>query len=68
MTYNGAALRLYVDGTETSSRSVSGEILKTSDPLWIGGNRPYGEYFRGVIDEVRVYDRALNPRDPVRDD
>jgi hypothetical protein len=50
-----------VDGVEASSRSASGTILRTSDPLWIGGNRPYGEYFRGVIDEVRVYDRALGP-------
>ena len=23
--------------------------------------RPYGEYFEGLIDEVRVYDRALSP-------
>ena len=29
------------------------------NPLWIGGNSPYGEYFQGLIDEVRVYNRAL---------
>ncbi|MCI0400701.1 MAG: DUF1929 domain-containing protein, partial [Gammaproteobacteria bacterium] len=28
-------------------------------PLWIGGNNPYGEYFQGLIDEVRIYNRAL---------
>jgi hypothetical protein len=61
VTYDGAVLRLYVDGAEVSSRAVSGEVLRTSDPLWIGGNRPYGEYFRGVIDDVRVYDLALTP-------
>jgi concanavalin A-like lectin/glucanase superfamily protein len=61
VTYDGAAVRLYVDGVEVSSRSASGPILRTRDPLWIGGNRPYGEYFRGVIDEVRVYGRALGP-------
>jgi hypothetical protein len=27
--------------------------------LWLGGNHPYGEYFEGVIDDVRIYDRAL---------
>ena len=42
-----------------SSRATAGAIRRTSDPLWIGGNRPYGEYFHGVIDEVRVYNRAL---------
>jgi hypothetical protein len=61
LTYDGAQLRLYLDGTQMSSRAVSGSILRTANPLWIGGNRPYGEYFRGVIDEVRVYDRALSP-------
>jgi hypothetical protein len=27
-------------------------------PLRIGGNTIYGEHMHGVIDEVRVYDRA----------
>lgn len=61
VTYDGSRYRLYVDGVEASSRSASGKIKNTTDPLWIGGNRPYGEYFLGVIDEVRVYDRALDP-------
>jgi hypothetical protein len=61
LTYDGARLRLFLDGTQVSSRTATGTIRMTTDPLWIGGNRPYGEYFRGVIDEVRVYDRALSP-------
>lgn len=61
VTYDRATYRLYVDGREASSRSASGPILRTTDPLWIGGNRPYGEYFRGTIDEVRLYGRALTP-------
>jgi hypothetical protein len=44
-----------------SSRATKGAIRETSDPLWIGGNKPYGEYFEGEIDDVRVYDRALDP-------
>ncbi len=65
LTYDGSTLRLYVNGEQVSSRAVSGTIRRTSHPLWIGGNHPYGEYFRGLIDEVRVYDRALDP-DEVR--
>jgi hypothetical protein len=61
LTYDGARLRLFLDGTQVSSRTATGTIRMTTDPLWIGGNHPYGEYFRGVIDEVRVYDRALSP-------
>jgi hypothetical protein len=61
VTYDGGRVCLYVNGTEVSSRSTSGAIRTTSDPLWIGGNKPYGEYFDGEIDDVRVYDRALDP-------
>jgi len=60
LTYDGSKLRLYLDGTEVSNRMATGTIRMTTDPLWIGGNNPYGEYFPGVIDEVRVYDRALS--------
>jgi Concanavalin A-like lectin/glucanases superfamily len=60
LTYDGRKLRLYVNGSQVSSQAITGTILRTADPLWIGGNRPYGEYFQGLIDEVRVYNRALS--------
>ena len=43
-----------------ASQSRTGAIQTNSNPLWIGGNSPYGEYFQGLIDEVRVYNRALS--------
>ena len=60
MTYDGAALRLFVNGVQVASTPVSGNITPTANPLWIGGNSPYGEYFAGRIDEVRVYRVALS--------
>jgi glucose/arabinose dehydrogenase/chitodextrinase len=59
LSYDGATLRLFINGTQVSSRAASGAIQTTNSPLWIGGNSPYGEYFQGLIDEVRVYNRAL---------
>ena len=59
LTYDGATLRLFVNGTQVASRATTGAIQTTDNPLWIGGNSPYGEYFTGLIDEVRVYNRAL---------
>ena len=38
----------------------TGGIAPSGSPLWIGGNQPYGEYFSGRIDEVRVYRPALS--------
>jgi glucose/arabinose dehydrogenase/fibronectin type 3 domain-containing protein len=63
LTYDGAALKLYVNGTQVATKAATGAIQTTTNPLWIGGNQPYGEYFNGIIDEVRVYDRALTQPD-----
>ena len=61
VTYDGTEVRLFLNGRQVSSRATTGRVRQTSDPLWIGGNEPYGEYFEGEIDDVRVYDRALDP-------
>ena len=63
LTYDGATLRLFVNGTQVATRATTGTIQTTDNPLWIGGNSPYGEYFHGLIDEVRVYNRALTQAD-----
>ena len=59
LTYDGSQLRLFVNGVQVASAAASGAIQASSSPLWIGGNQPYGEYFNGLIDDVRVYNRAL---------
>jgi hypothetical protein len=59
-TWDGTTLRLYVNGAQVGSRAVAGTLSTTSDPLRIGGDATWGEYFAGTIDEVRVYNRALS--------
>jgi hypothetical protein len=59
-TYDGAMLRLYVNGVEVGNRALPGSILPSDGPLRIGGNSIWGEYFQGRIDEVRIYNRALS--------
>jgi YVTN family beta-propeller protein len=58
-TYDGATLKLYVNGVLASSVSRSGRINGSSGPLQIGGDNGAGQYFAGLIDEVRVYNVAL---------
>jgi hypothetical protein len=67
VTYDGAVIQLYVNGSQVSSYGATGKIQVTRDPLWIGGNLPYGEHFHGLIDEVRVYSRALRPEEIAAD-
>ncbi len=59
-TYDGATMRLYVNGTQVASRALAGAIQASSGALSIGGDSLYGQYFAGLIDEVRVYNRALS--------
>jgi hypothetical protein len=59
-TYDGAMLRLYVNGTQAGAQALSGAMAISNNPLRIGGNSALGEYFQGRIDEVRVYNRALS--------
>ena len=58
-TYDGATLSLYVNGTLVSSLAEAGNIATSTNPLQIGGDSIYGQYFKGTIDEVRVYNGAL---------
>lgn len=61
-TFDGAVQRLYLNGVEVSSVSAQKAAIQPSnDVLRIGGNGVSGDYFRGAIDEVRIYNRALTP-------
>jgi glucose/arabinose dehydrogenase len=59
VTYDGATLRLYVNGSQVASRPQTGAIATSTSALTIGGDALYGQYFQGTIDEVRVYNVAL---------
>lgn len=60
-TYGNGQMQIYVNGQLVGSSNVTGSITSTSNPFRIGGNTVYeDEYFRGLIDEVRIYNRPLN--------
>ena len=60
-TYDGTTQRLYVNGVQVGSRAQTGTLAVSANPLRIGGNTVWAnEYFQGLIDEVRIYNRALS--------
>ena len=59
-TYDGATLRLYVNGVQVASKAQTGSLATSASPLTIGGDPLDGQYFKGRIDEVRVYRAALS--------
>ena len=58
VTYDGATLRLYLNGDEVAEAPQTGAIVSSTHPLELGGDSIYGQYFHGLIDEVRVYNVA----------
>jgi hypothetical protein len=60
MTYDGATLKQYINGVQDGSLAVTGAILPTSNPLIIGGEASGPWDFAGKMDEVSLYNRALN--------
>ena len=59
VTYDGAQIRFYVNGTQISTFPETGNISTSNTNLTIGAD-VYGEQFSGLIDEVRIYNRALS--------
>jgi hypothetical protein len=61
--YDGALMSLYLNGNLIGYKSLSGKIRPTSLPLMLGQMLPTDAAynFKGIIDEVKIYDYALIP-------
>jgi hypothetical protein len=60
-TYNGSQVKLYVDGVLQDIVDHTGSIDSTTFNVNIGRNSEETDrFYDGVIDEVRIYDRALS--------
>ena len=58
MTYDGSNVRLYVNGKiDASPTACTENLIQTDGNLVIGENG--GEYWKGLIDDVRIYNYAL---------
>ncbi|HVO28792.1 MAG TPA: LamG-like jellyroll fold domain-containing protein [Candidatus Paceibacterota bacterium] len=59
-TYDGSDLVLYVDGQPVNSTAATGAITSGAPKFRIGARANDAQLkFGGIIDDVRVYDRAL---------
>lgn len=64
-TYKSGELRVYVNGELSLVRTdVSGTIPAMTGNLTLGSEHSWvDEYFKGYIDEVRIYNRVLSPQE-----
>ncbi len=60
--YDGSQQKIYINGVLKNSISLSGAIHTNSDPFTVG-YKVAGDnaYLKGIVDEVRVYNRAFSP-------
>jgi concanavalin A-like lectin/glucanase superfamily protein/Big-like domain-containing protein len=66
VTYDGTVARFYIDGTEVASRTISSFGGSNTWRVGAYDATPFG-FFDGVIDEVRIYSRALTAAEIVTD-
>lgn len=64
ISYDGDTLRLYVNGQAAGETKIGRKRVPGREGLAFGrrqDNCGDGYHFRGVVDEIRIYDRALSP-------
>ncbi|MFN8309596.1 MAG: immunoglobulin domain-containing protein [Chitinophagales bacterium] len=59
-TYDGANVKQYINGVLILTTAASGNITNNSNPLIIGADQGGGNVLQGAIDDVRIYNRALD--------
>ena len=61
-TYDGLNENLYVDGVQVGGAGNSSPMTYDDHPVQIGcdDNNGFSEHFQGVLDELRIYRRALS--------
>jgi hypothetical protein len=57
LTYDGTTLRFYLGGVLINT--AAGAHTTNNNPLLLGRWTPESEYWNGLIDEMRIYNRAL---------
>jgi hypothetical protein len=59
-TWDGKAIRIYVDGQMIRECPCNGTLAKNTDPLFIGARGGASRWTEGFYDEIKVFGRALS--------
>ena len=61
-TWDGTTMRVYLNGMEDGSTSLSGSFISAGGNFNLGGDFPSvpGELMQGSIDEVRIWNQTLD--------
>jgi len=62
-TYDGSMIKVYYNGEVVGETAFSDKLSVSDGPLFIGNKwsqAPAGDEFNGIMDDVRIYNRALS--------
>ncbi|HEY0550172.1 MAG TPA: PA14 domain-containing protein, partial [Verrucomicrobiae bacterium] len=67
-TWNGSTMVLYFNGVQQATLAAGGTLATTADTLRIAtknGSGSSGDYFLGLMDDIRIYNRGLSSSEVV---
>ena len=59
VVYDGSTVRYFVNGALQSEQPFTAAITARGNPINIGADITPGQFFKGLLDDVRIYNRAL---------
>ena len=59
-TYDGKAIKVYIDGAEKASLDCVGEIKVGDGSTYVGSRGGTQRWVNGTLDEIKVFNRALS--------
>lgn len=67
VVFNGSQVQYYVNGVLATTVSLPATITGRNNGFQIGADNNIQQFFRGSLDEVRVYNRALTAQEVLTD-
>jgi hypothetical protein len=61
VVFNGSTAAFYVNGALVATRNLASGITARGNPLRIGADASTQQFYKGLLDDVRLYGRALTP-------
>ena len=59
ITFDGAQVRTYVNGTLVNTQALSATITARGNPMNIGADASPAQFNKGLLDDLRIYNRVL---------
>lgn len=66
-TWDGKTITIYIDGKKVKELPCKGKLSKGNGPLFIASRGGGGRWIEGFIDEVKIYNRALDAKEITAD-